>query len=73
MFPGKSPERFRGSKRHYHRAGSKTPATWDDWIEGGPAKGPRPPRRRGRQALILLAVLALLGLVVGLLIELWPA
>lgn len=56
--------------RHYHRAGSPDNRTWDEWIDGSSA-GSRAPRRQGLKiAGIIVAVLTLVAIIVGLIIEL---
>jgi hypothetical protein len=68
-FPSEQPDRFSGSLRHYHRSGSQTQRSWDDWVDGDLAK-----KRRSRNWLkligITLGVLALAGIIAGLLVEL---
>jgi hypothetical protein len=61
--------RFKGPLRHYHRAGTKPEKTWDEWVDGpssktGSAKG------RWKIVGIVIAILALLGIIAGLIIEL---
>ena len=61
--------RFSGNLRHYHRAGSGPQRSWDDWVEGG--GGDRPGSRKwGKIIGISLALLALGGVIAGLIIEL---
>jgi hypothetical protein len=69
ILPSESDARFSGHLRHYHRQRTKTPRTWDDWVEGVDAKAGRKknwPRIMG----ITVAVLALVGIIAGLVIEL---
>jgi hypothetical protein len=68
-FPSEQPDRFSGSLRHYHRSGSQTQRSWDDWVDGDLAK-----KRRSRNwpkvIGITLGGLALAGIIAGLLVEL---
>jgi len=61
-------DRFTGSLRHYHRSVSQPMRTWDEWVDGKPASS------RSTNWLkissIILAVFALSGIIVGLIIEL---
>jgi hypothetical protein len=59
--------RFSGSLRHYHRAGSQNQRTWDEWIDGK-VKAPSKPWLK--IVLITLSVLALAGIIIGLIVEL---
>lgn len=67
--PSEQPDRFNGSLRHYHRSGSQMQRSWDDWVDGDLAK-----TRRSRNWLkffgIMLGLLALSGIIAGLLVEL---
>ncbi|MBU6171257.1 MAG: hypothetical protein KGQ87_07175 [Verrucomicrobia bacterium] len=60
---------FNGSGRHYHRAAYSAEKNWDQWINGVSSK-----QANSRNwALILgitIAVLGLLGVIIGLIIEL---
>jgi hypothetical protein len=60
--------RFDGHLRYYHRVGSQTPRTWDEWVDGKAAHSISInwPKRIG----ILVAVLALCGIITGLIVEL---
>ncbi len=71
MDPRKTKEldsRFSGPLRHYHRANTRVPKSWEEWIEGKP-----PSRKSGsRWWLVVLAILGLITLaaiVVGLFVE----
>lgn len=61
--------RFSGGVRHYHRSGSRSTRSWDEWVDGAG-------RKRGNSLSFLkilgifLAILALGGIIVGLIIEL---
>jgi hypothetical protein len=62
-------DRFRGKLRHYHRTSGKFRRTWDDWVEGDLAEKGRSgnwPRMLG----VSFSVLAVAGVVVGLIVEL---
>lgn len=61
--------RFSGNLRHYHRAGAGQQRSWDDWVEGAGADRPRT-RKWGKIIGISLALLALGGVIAGLVIEL---
>ena len=61
-------DRFNGNLRHYHRSGSKTQRTWDDWVEG-PSLKRKSTRNWLRISGIVVSVLALGGIVAGLVIE----
>ncbi len=71
MKPSHPPEehaKFSGNLRHYHRSGAKTQRSWDDWVEGTSAK------TKSRNWLkitgIIVGLLALTGIIAGLVIEL---
>ncbi len=67
-FPGEQKTRFSGQLRHYHRSGAKTVPTWDEWINGKSARVRL--RNWWKILLVALAVIALLGIIIGLFIEL---
>jgi hypothetical protein len=60
--------RFKGQLRHYHRSGSTTKRTWDEWVDGKSAQS----RSKNwlKILLISIAVLGLVGIIAGLIIEL---
>ena len=61
--------RFSGNLRHYHRGHAQAPRTWDDWVEGPAGKVRR--RKNWPKVLgLVLAGLALSGIVTGLIVEL---
>jgi len=61
--------RFRGSVRHYHRAANPDGKDWDAWVDGwGSGRGKS--KNWTKILLLTLASLALLGVIVGLFIEL---
>lgn len=60
--------RFSGSLRHYHRTNSQPLRTWDDWVEG---KATEPGSKNWLKiSAVIVALLALCGVIVGLVIEL---
>lgn len=61
--------RFSGPLRHYHRSGSQTQRSWDDWVEGGAAKQ-KGSRGFAKVLAVIVGGLALLGIIAGLVIEL---
>jgi hypothetical protein len=67
-----SPEdksRFNASVRHYHRAGNPKQRSWDDWVDS--AHSDRSSSKNWFKIVgLTLAVLALGGIVTGLIIEL---
>ena len=67
--PSSGDSKFNGNLRHYHRSQPQTQRTWDEWVEGSPTKV-----RRSRKWLeiigIIVGVLALAGIITGLVIEL---
>ncbi len=68
-YPKDDHTRFRGGVRHHHRSGSPTTRSWDEWV-GGADKKPGGWLRLGKILGILIAVLALGGIIAGLIIEL---
>lgn len=68
-FSSEPPDRFSGSLRHYHRTGSQTQRSWDDWVDGDLAKARRV-RHWPKILGIVVGVLGLGGIVAGLLVEL---
>lgn len=66
------PSRFRGQLRHYHRRSTEEPRTWDEWIDGKAGGGRfsgQNLKRLLRLLAIVVGVIALIGLVVALYIE----
>jgi hypothetical protein len=60
---------FEGGSRHYHRSSNSTAKNWDAWVNGGSHEKAK--SRNWLQILIITTgVIALLGLIVGLVIEL---
>jgi hypothetical protein len=62
--------RFSGPLRHYHRSGPGTQRSWDEWVDGKPGES-KSAVKWLKIAGIVLAFLALGGIIVGLVIELW--
>ncbi len=62
-------DRFKGSLRHYHRTAQQEKRTWDEWIDGKPA-GSGTSFNWLKIGIIVLALVALVGVIVGLVIEL---
>jgi hypothetical protein len=72
MKPSHPPEgqaKFSGNLRHYHRSGAKTQRSWDDWVEGTSVK-PKGTRNWLKITGITVGLLALTGIIAGLVIEL---
>jgi hypothetical protein len=78
-FPMKHPsprdKYFKGPLRHYHRIDSQGHRTWEDWVEGAspdskPSKKSRSFRTWLKIFAIILSLLALGGIVAGLIVEL---
>jgi hypothetical protein len=67
--PPSEPARFSGSLRHYHRSAAQTQRSWDEWVDGPGAK-PRGNKSWLKTTAIIVAGLVLLGIAVGLAIEL---
>ena len=63
------PPRFSGNLRHYHRAGCQQKRSWDDWVEGVPVIEHRS-RNWAKIIAIGIGILALGGIIVGLVVEL---
>ena len=66
-----SRSRFNAPVRHYHRTDVRPRRTWDDWVDGASAK---PDAAKSRLKIIkivgiVLALLALSGIIAGLIIE----
>ena len=58
-----------GSLRHYHRSGGQNRRTWDEWVYGD-GRRPVSAGKWLKILVVLLAVLALGGIIAGLYIEL---
>ena len=67
--PRNESDRFKGSLRHYHRSGLQQNRTWDEWIDGKSADS-KGSVKWLRITVVVLAVLALGGIIAGLFIEL---
>ena len=61
--------KFSGNLRHYHRTGAQTQKSWDDWVDGTTTSN-RKSHNWLKVVGIILAALALSGIITGLLIEL---
>lgn len=61
--------RFSGNLRHYHRGSAQTPRSWDDWVDGRAGK-PRGKKCWGKVVGLIASVVALIGIVTGLVVEL---
>jgi hypothetical protein len=60
--------RFQGALRHYHRSNTQGQRTWEEWVDGKAAKSGS--ANWLKIIGITLAVLALCGVIAGLIIEL---
>ena len=67
--PRNESDRFKGSLRHYHRSGLQQNRSWDEWIDGKSA-GSKGSVKWLRISIVIVAVLALGGIIAGLVIEL---
>ena len=67
-FPTDNKDRFSGQLRHYHRSGYQTRRTWDEWVDGKAAQAG--PTNWVKILLVVVAVLALGGIIAGLIIAL---
>ena len=61
--------RFRARLRHYHRSGVPKTQSWEEWIYGKNSKSWNL-RKLLKITGLMLALLALAGIIVGLIIEL---
>ncbi len=61
--------KFQGTLRHYHRTGANTRRSWDEWVEGTSNKT-KSSRNWLKITAIVVSVLALTGIIAGLVIEL---
>ncbi|MCX6868752.1 MAG: hypothetical protein NTV46_21630 [Verrucomicrobia bacterium] len=67
LFPKAKKDRFEGPLRHYHRAGAKPQRAWDAWIDEKSANAKS--INWLKIIVIAIAVLALGGIIAGLIIE----
>jgi hypothetical protein len=67
MSPSES-SRFKGGIRHCHRAGSRQ-ASWEEWIDGQ-SHSTRLKKHWLKIIIVAAAILALGGIIVGLVVEL---
>ena len=61
--------KFNGSLRHYHRSGNRAARSWDDWVNGTPVET-KVSKNWPKILSITFGVLALGGIITGLIIEL---
>lgn len=61
--------RFHGRLRHYHRAGVPKTQSWDEWVHGKKSSS-WSLRKWLKFAALVLSLLALAGIITGLIIEL---
>ena len=61
--------RFQGGVRHYHRHGTQSSSSWDEWVDGKP-RGKQSGRKVAKVIGVILAIGGLLAVVVGLVVEL---
>ncbi len=66
--PPQNPAKFTTNLRHYHRSGAQNPPTWDTWVDGS-SKVRRKNRNWLKIAAVTIGVLILVGITVGLIIE----
>ncbi len=69
LYPKENPNRFSGKVRHYHRSSQSEDDSWNEWVYGPGAKK-RHPLKWLKFLGIAIAILALAGIVAGLIIEL---
>lgn len=67
--PQNEQSRFSGHLRHYHRSGSAPKRTWEEWVGDNPANSARSAKWL-KIAAIVMALIALGGIITGLVIEL---
>ncbi len=67
--PQNEKPRFSGALRHYHRSGCQTQRTWEEWVDGKASRS-WVTKKSIAVIVITLAVLALAGIITGLIIEL---
>jgi hypothetical protein len=65
--PRNDQNRFSTALRHYHRAGSPAGRTWEEWVDGKTTA--KPATNWLKIILIAVAVIGLIGILVGLFIE----
>ncbi|MCX6877552.1 MAG: hypothetical protein NTW21_27645 [Verrucomicrobia bacterium] len=66
--PSDESRRFKGGMRSFHRAGPP-PSSWEDWVNGEELKQ-QPGKNWWKIIGIMAALLALGGIIAGLIIEL---
>lgn len=62
-------DRFKGQLRHYHRSGPSSQRTWGEWIEEKTTPS-QSPLKWLKILLVILSLLALGGIITGLIVEL---
>lgn len=67
--PSEGHSKFSGNLRHYHRSTPQRQRTWDEWVEG-PSSETRHSRNWFKIVGIIVSVLALIGIIAGLVIVL---
>jgi hypothetical protein len=67
--PPDEPSKFSGNLRHYHRSTAPTQRSWEEWVEGS-SSTVRPSRNWLKIIGIIVGVLALAGIITGLVIVL---
>ncbi len=67
--PPEGHSKFSGNLRHYHRSSAQKPRTRDEWVKG-PSSKPRHSRNWHKIIGIIVGLLALGGIITGLIIEL---
>lgn len=67
--PPEGSSKFTGSLRHYHRSDTRPGCSWDDWVNGTPLKT-KTSKNWPKILSITVGVLALCGIITGLVIEL---
>jgi len=67
--PSSGHSKFVGKVRYYHRSKPQARRTWDEWVEG-PSTKVRRSRKWLEIIVIIVGVLALAGIITGLVIEL---
>lgn len=62
--------KFQSNVRHYHRSVAPSLRSWEDWVEGAAGKPRRKKRQWWKVMIVVIGLLALGGIVTGLLVEL---
>ena len=70
LYPKEKTDPFKGSLRHYHRTGAKTHQAWDAWVDKKSANAKAARSTDWLKVVVIFcAVLALGGIIAGLIIE----